>query len=858
MGRLSVPHAVRGLRAVLVGAVALAGLAPVAHVAAAGPSLVQMGPGTTQLELRNLHALGAADPAAPLTVAVQISNPNLAGAYDYQRHVTTPGDPLFGRTLTSAQIRRRFSADPSRTAALVSWLQQGGVRIASVGDTGDTVWVQGATAQVASLFHVTIDHYRNRGIDFVANTTPPSVPANPGIIRVVGLNTAHRMSIADSGNTKARPAVGPPGAPTNLSPQDMWSLYDMPAGNFGQGQTMGVFAWGNTEAQTIVDVQNFDTANGLRRMPISIDDGYIAHDRSDHTQDGAIGEWQLDGAASTGMAQDAVKETYYFSAAPTDAAISAIFDEWENKDPNAPRQINASFGECEGDPALNMTKGLPVDDSDSMEGLAEPILMKATLQGRTLFTSTGDTGSGCPLLPVDVNGIGFETGPNQGYPAVSQFAVAVGGTTIFTNGDSPATRDLEIAWPYGGGGPSNHVQSPSFQDNVSNMTMMCATQPDGTPYVPPVRCRGIPDVAADADGNISSYAGTGGTSLSSPLWMGMWTRIQAAMTNQATGTGFADPLIYHWAETNPTDFTDIICCTNVPYPALPGWDYISGWGPPDLTKLMTDVAGRTGPVIASVAPGAGFPPSLPGQCGGTNVVTDPSGDATVSLVPVQVNTGSVDITGISFAVDASAKTLTTTMTIANLSQLPPGGTLDTYYNVVFDLPDGKTYGTQVVQPDPASLTFIAGPYNATSNQFVSSSAETGTVTTGMPGTIQVVAKLADLGNPSPTASPLVNNPYGITLSGYGILGAGLVLTAPDDRAPDSGYGHPWPVCAATVSNPGGGGPANAGSGPNAGAGGGNPNTAAAGGDGGLGAPMGAVALLAAVAGGARRRRRRRG
>ncbi len=69
-----------------------------------------------------------------------------------------------------------------------------------------------------------------------------------------------------------------------------------------------------------------------------------------------------------------------------------------------------------------------------------------------------------------------------------------------------------------------------------------------------VTCRGIPDVA-DESGDIatSSYdiysdelggaSGEGGTSLSSPLMMGMWARVQAAAA--ASGTwGFANPLIY--------------------------------------------------------------------------------------------------------------------------------------------------------------------------------------------------------------------------------------------------------------------------------------------------------------------------
>src|SRR5207244_12576464 len=75
-------------------------------------------------------------------------------------------------------------------------------------------------------------------------------------------------------------------------------------------------------------------------------------------------------------------------------------------------------------------------------------------------------------------------------------------------------------------------------------------------------CRGTPDVAAQS-GDIASngygivaagetaYPG-GGTSLSSPLWMGMWSRIQAAAP--AGGLGFADETFY---KVPSSDFFDV-------------------------------------------------------------------------------------------------------------------------------------------------------------------------------------------------------------------------------------------------------------------------------------------------------------
>ena len=78
--------------------------------------------------------------------------------------------------------------------------------------------------------------------------------------------------------------------------------------------------------------------------------------------------------------------------------------------------------------------------------------------------------------------------------------------------------------------------------------------------------------------------------------MGMWTRVQAA---SRTGTGFADPLLYAVGKNAAQDaqaFNDYEVGTNGAYQALPGWDYVSGWGTPVLTPLMQDIDNRTAPI----------------------------------------------------------------------------------------------------------------------------------------------------------------------------------------------------------------------------------------------------------------------
>lgn len=72
----------------------------------------------------------------------------------------------------------------------------------------------------------------------------------------------------------------------------------------------------------------------------------------------------------------------------------------------------------------------------------------------------------------------------------------------------------------------------------------------------------------------------GGTSASAPSWQGIWPRAPGA---HGGGLGFAGPVIYN---TEPSAaFHDITLGSNG-FPALPGWDYATGRGTPDITQFV--------------------------------------------------------------------------------------------------------------------------------------------------------------------------------------------------------------------------------------------------------------------------------
>ena len=620
---------------------------------------------------------GAASPAQVMQVGIGLRDPNAAGEAALERAQQNPSSPKYQRFLTPAQFDARFGVSQATFSRVLAWLQRGGARVIETAGARNYVEFSATVKQVDGLFQTHENRYEAKGIGFLANDSAPSVPAHLDILAVVGLNTlehpttpllgAHRGAPAPGSSVLGLstapaslpsipgegtltntingvlgglpgapgvagglplskrlsvPAASVPTIPAVLTPQDMWSIYDMPSNNMGQGQSIAVLGAGDSST-TVKDLAIFESSHGLPKVPVKVTDIPADGDFSDTS--GNV-EWELDTQASTGVAPDVKKVHLYFSEHLIDPDAEADIVKWVD-DPSGPKQANASWGECETTPAnATLESTIPTQFNnnedwnadygtgapDALEPVAEQTLEQGVLEGRTLFAATGDTGSSCPVLVLGPdlgagNGVLNQGVPIINYPAASPYVVAVGGTVLYPDSSNPPERALEYPWPYSGGGQSFFIPEPSFQTGDSAVDRPCLSDLNGNPNTSGVICRGIPDVA-DESGDIatSSYdiysdelggaSSEGGTSLSSPLMVGMWTRIQAASKH---GTGFADPDIYRVAE-NSTDyaqaFNDYSAGTNGFYQATPGWDYVSGWGTPILTPLMSFVDGRTAPV----------------------------------------------------------------------------------------------------------------------------------------------------------------------------------------------------------------------------------------------------------------------
>ena len=173
------------------------------------------------------------------------------------------------------------------------------------------------------------------------------------------------------------------------------------------------------------------------------------------------------------------------------------------------------------------------------------VIAQAAARGIAVNVSTGDSGD---------NGLGTPTGA-AAIPADSPFATGIGGTSLGVPGD---TGPVETAWGTnqtflgdingisvppvpggfdqgGGGGESAYLQKPKWQNALPGTGRQL---PDVSAIADPFT--GAIIVTPNYDGTQSVVEVIGGTSLSSPVFSGIW-----ALADQAAGArlGQAAPII---------------------------------------------------------------------------------------------------------------------------------------------------------------------------------------------------------------------------------------------------------------------------------------------------------------------------
>ncbi|MBS0432664.1 MAG: PKD domain-containing protein [Proteobacteria bacterium] len=482
------------------------------------------------------------------------------------------------KPLTGAQFVARYSPSEAQARAVANFLKASGFTNVKISPNRILVSGDASAANAARAFETSLVSVKTHdGRVAYANSTDAKVPASMqsfvnGVVGLQNVHIPHLFYREYTGNAT--------NAVTGHQPTDFPSIYGATSLPVPTGINIGILAEGNL-SKTLTSLTNFTTANGLPAVTTKS----VGTPTSDTS--GTL-EWELDSQTIVGAAGGQVGSlTFYLmpnissDTGVVDGINLAVTD-------NTTTIVNGSLGVSEVD-AKN----------DGSFATADAALQQGIAQGQSFSFSTGDDGaSSC-----------FTLHTNSGcWPATSAYVVAVGGTTLDASTGSGATWNSEKVWSSAGGQQSQVEAKPSWQ------TLWSGTN------------RATPDIAFDADPssgaliyNGSRQTQVGGTSLSSPMFVGFWARVMQGKGN----LGFPAPLMY---PLSASDFHDITQGSNG-NPAGPGYDLASGRGSVIWSAAYSELSGggNQPPVASFTSRTRGLIVQL------TDTSTDPDGTIVARL-----------------------------------------------------------------------------------------------------------------------------------------------------------------------------------------------------------------------------------
>jgi xanthomonalisin len=495
-----------------------------------------------------------------IEVALKLRNPDQLNTFLASAKTSTLS--MVQHKMTGQEFAANYSPTADQANKVAAYLTSAGFTNVVIAPNRLMISADGRADTAQAAFKTTFSKVTTKdGRSAFMNNSGVQIPAalQDSVLSVVGLQTVHQAhTFAKRASTGFSTQ-----AVTGHNPTEFSSIYGGSGLATAAGVTVGIVTQGKI-TQTITDLNSFTSQNGLATVTTqTVNTNGTGSDTS------GVDEWNLDSQDIVGMAGGQVGKIIFYNI-PTlsNADLTADFNTIVSA--NATKIINVSLGECETDA-----------QQDGSAAADDQIFQQAVAQGQTFSVSTGDSGA-------DECGDGGTT-PSD--PASSPYVVAVGGTTLNA---STTTYTSETVWVDGGGSVSKFEPKPSWQASVLTGNF-----------------RGLPDVSFDGDPNSGakiivngSTEQVGGTSLSSPLFVGSWARLLATHPSLT----FAAPYLYQ--TLTAADYHDVTSGNNGGETAKAGWDLATGFGSFRLASVATDIGG--GGSGGNVPPVANFSDTISG------------------------------------------------------------------------------------------------------------------------------------------------------------------------------------------------------------------------------------------------------
>jgi len=505
------------------------------------------------LEINTATKVSPTDPNTLLEIRVILPWTHQTELNHLLKSIYTPGSADYQHYLSDTQFMLLFGPSKSDISEISQYLTAQGMWV-DPSSVGCVLKVKGTVAAAQQAFGVEINNYeksdKTRFYATAKNAVLPAYLAGK-IAAIGGFDNINRYQSPLQQNTNnLKPAFhkmasGPNGF---LGPPDIIKAYNLTnVPSDGSYQTVALYEEGEYNPS---DITAYEDYFNLPHVPIQTK--IIDNSRGVASIKEITGDIELLIGTAPGLQNILVYES------------SNGIDEWNAiAYDNIAKIISCSFGENEFD----------LDYSDVTADFL--IFQKMAGQGQEVLVASGDYGA--------VN----QTFVDE--PSAQPYVTAVGFTRLAFNADG--SYGNEIGSTISSGGISKYESIPDYQQGMISQASKGSTT-----------FRNVPDVAMVGDTWPTNYFSiyvngawvgqAGGSSYAAPMWAGFLARVNQGRANAGEPPlGFANPALYAIAQSSDytSDFHDITSGNNGYYPAVPGYDLVTGIGSPNGLFLYNDL-----------------------------------------------------------------------------------------------------------------------------------------------------------------------------------------------------------------------------------------------------------------------------
>ena len=221
----------------------------------------------------------AVDPTQTVRVTIELTDPDADGEAAYNKALYDPTSPDYHQFLTPTTFAAKFGVAQATYDEALAYGTAHGMTLVSSTPWRDSLSFVGTASQAEDTYSTSLENYTFGGESFFANTLAPLVPTDLPISGIFGLQTLSRSKLPAKATTKITPKQSACAAGEclgDVTPQDVWSMYDEPATDEGQNQKIAIFGEGDfatsdtSKGVLLSDLKQFEGENDLPQIPTKV------------------------------------------------------------------------------------------------------------------------------------------------------------------------------------------------------------------------------------------------------------------------------------------------------------------------------------------------------------------------------------------------------------------------------------------------------------------------------------------------------------------------------------------------------------------------------------------------------------